>query len=204
MSTITHPPVVPTLSPGLVPYRLNVDQYEAMIKAGVFTKHDRLELIEGLLVAKMTKGTKHSTASERCRRVIERSLLPGWHVRTEKPVRVPGRVSEPEPDVSVVRGDVDDYEGRNPDPDDVALVVEVGESSIVADQTEMVRVYGGGGIPVYWIVNLVDRQLEVYTSPTGGAYPAPTILGETQSVDLAIGGQVAGQIAVADLLPRRS
>ena len=62
---------------------------------------------------------------------------------------------------------------------------------------------GGGGIPVYWIVNLVDRQLEVYANPIAGTYPAPTILGETDTVELVIDGQVAGRIAVADLLPRR-
>ena len=63
MSTVTQTQLaLPILSGGLVPYRLSVDQYEAMIRAGVFTKRDRLELIEGLLVAKMTKGTMHSTA----------------------------------------------------------------------------------------------------------------------------------------------
>ncbi len=68
------------------------------------------------------------------------------------------------------------------------------------------RAYGGGGIPAYWIVNVARRRLEVYAHPvpgarTGGAYPAPTILRETESVDRIIRGQVVGQVAVADLLP---
>ena len=154
MSTIAQSPVFQPPSPGLVPYRISVDQYEAMVNSGVFSKHDRLELIEGLLVVKMTKGTRHSTTAELCRRAIEEMIPAGWHLRVEKPVRIPGRASEPEPDISVVRGTVKDYSGRNPDPSDVALVVEVAESSLAADQTEMVRVYGGGGIPVYWIINL--------------------------------------------------
>ena len=66
--------------------------------------------------------------------------------------------------------------------------------------------YGTGGIPVYWIMNIKGRQLEVYAhrAPGGseGAYPAPTILGETESVELVIEGQVVGTIAVASLLPR--
>jgi hypothetical protein len=75
----------------------------------------------------------------------------------------------------------------------------------------MAVTYGGGGIPVYWIVNVAGRQLEVYAHPSpsgaqgariGGAYPAPTILGETESVELIIEGQVVGMIAVAKLLPR--
>jgi Uma2 family endonuclease len=68
----------------------------------------------------------------------------------------------------------------------------------------MAPIYGGGGIPAYWIVNVADRQLEVYSSPAGGAYLTWTILGETESVDLIIDGQVVGRIAVADLLPKRA
>ncbi len=63
------------------------------------------------------------------------------------------------------------------------------------------RVYGPGGIPVFWIVNIAGRQLEVYSAPIRGAYPAPRILGETESVELIIQGQAVGQIAVRDLLP---
>ena len=68
------------------------------------------------------------------------------------------------------------------------------------------RVYGRGGIPLYWIVNVPRRRLEVYAHPvpgalTGGAYPTPKILAETESLELVIRGQVVGQIAVADLLP---
>ena len=125
MSTVAGDVPVPDRSSDIVPYRVSVDQYEAMIREGIFTKHDRLELIEGILVEKMTKGTRHSTASEKCRRAIERVVPDGWHLRIEKPVRIPGGSSEPEPDLSVVRGEIDDYEGRNPEPADVAAIVEV-------------------------------------------------------------------------------
>ncbi|MGA7502224.1 MAG: Uma2 family endonuclease [Isosphaeraceae bacterium] len=192
------------------PYRLSVAKYEAMVASGAFTKADRFELIEGTLLEKMTKGGKHSASSERSWRAIHLLLPPGWHVRIEKPVRIPQRDSEPEPDVSVARGGIDDYEDRHPGPEDVALVVEVAESTL-ADDRAMAVTYGGGGIPVYWIVNVAGRQLEVYAHPSpsgaqgariGGAYPAPTILGETESVELIIEGQVVGMIAVAKLLPR--
>ena len=182
------------------PYRLSVAKYEAMVASGAFTKADRFELIEGILVEKMTKGRRHSASSELCWRAIDALLPPGWHVRIEKPVRIPARDSEPEPDVSVARGSIQDYLELDPGPPDVALVVEVAESTL-ADDRAMAATYGGGGIPTYWIVNVAGRTLEVYANPTGGAYPTPTILGETESVDLIIQGQVVGQIAVADLLP---
>lgn len=189
------------------PYRLSVAKYEAMVASGAFTKADRFELIEGALVEKMTKGGKHSASSERSWRAIHLLLPPGWHVRIEKPVRIPQRDSEPEPDVSVARGGIDDYEDRHPGPEDVALVVEVAESTLADDRAMAVTYGGGGGIPVYWIVNVAGRQLEVYAHPEpgariGGAYPAPTILGETESVELIIEGRVVGMIAVAKLLPR--
>jgi len=144
------------------------------------------------------------TATELTRRAIERFLPAGWFVRKEDPVRIPNRRSEPESDLSVVRGDIKDYATRHPEPDDVALVVEVTRTSVAEDRRGeprlRARVYGGG-IPVYWIVNVPRRRLEVYANPIGGAYPSPTILGETESVKLIIWGQVVGQIAVAGLLP---
>ena len=99
-----------------------------------------------------------------------------------------------------MRGDIADYATRHPGPDDVALVVEATRTTVAKDR-KLARVYGGGGIPVYWIVNVPKRRLEVYSNPTEGAYPAPTILAETESVELVIAGQVVGTIVVADLLP---
>ena len=168
---------------------------------GILPETNRFELIEGRLVEKMTKGGKRSASSERCWRAIHSLLPAGWHVRIEKPVRIPRRRSESEPDVSVARGSIDDYEDRHPGPEDVALVVEVTRTSSAKDRA-LARIYGGGGIPAYWIVNVSGRRLEIYSNPTGGAYPPPTILGETESVELVIAGQVAGRIPVADLLPR--
>jgi Uma2 family endonuclease len=186
-----------------MPFRLGVDQYEEIIRKGIFTKRDRVELIEGQLVAKMTKGTRHSAGVTKSWKVIDRATPPGWHVRVEAPVRIPSQSSMPEPDISVARGEIDDYLDRNPDPVDIALVVEVSDTSLDEDRT-MASIYGGGGIPAYWIVNVADRQLEVYSNPVGGAYPAPTILGETESVELILDGQVVARIAVADLLPKRA
>jgi Uma2 family endonuclease len=183
-------------------YRITVAKYEAMVASGAFTKADRLELIEGNLVQKMTKGRRHTASSELCWRAINALLPTGWHVRIEKPVCIPARDSEPEPDVSVARGSIEDYLELDPGSPDVALVVEVAESTLDDDRA-MAATYGGGGIPVYWIVNVAGRQLENYANPIGGAYPAPRILGETESVELTIEGQVVGQISVAKLLPRR-
>jgi Uma2 family endonuclease len=181
--------------------RLSVDQYEAMIENGILPESPPFELIEGRLVAKMAPSPPHSVVTGWCLDALDALLPEDWHTRQEQPVSIPRRRSEPEPDVAVVRGVRGDYLERHPGPEDLALVVEVTRTSARKDRARA-RVYGKAGIPAYWIVNVKGRQLEVYAHPTEGAYPAPTILGETESVELVIEGQVVGRIAVADLLPR--
>jgi Uma2 family endonuclease len=144
---------------------MKVDQYEAMVASGAFKARDRFHLINGYLVAKMTKNPTHGVAEELCGGALLRIIPPGWHLRTASPVRLPGRDSEPEPDRCVVRGTIRDYEGRHPEPADIAMVVEVADSSLSEDRKMAVGVYGPSEIPVYWIVNLVDRQVEVSSDP---------------------------------------
>jgi Uma2 family endonuclease len=208
--TSTQPPGsvrkgLSVLSRGMAPYRLSVDQYEAMVASGVFTKRDRLELIEGVLIAKMTKGPKHSAVAVHLGDLL-RSVLPrGWHVRMEQPVRIPER-SEPEPDLAVVRGASLDYEDRHPEPAEVALVVEVAESSLARDRNVMGHLYAAAGIPVYWIVNLRGRSrlVEEYTRPTRTrGYRSRYDYRPGQDLPLKIEGKEVGRIAVADLLPIR-
>ena len=181
---------------------VTVDEYERMIDAGTIGEDDPVELIEGRLVSKMTRKPEHMSSSGRARRSIERVLPPGWYVRIGGPVRIPSRDSEPEPDLAVVRGEIDDCADRHPDPRDVALVVEIARSSLAEDR-KLAETYGGGGIPVYWIVNLVHRQLEVYARQADGTYHSPAILNENDVVDLILNDQIIARIPVADLLPKR-
>ena len=180
--------------------KLTTDAYDRMVAAGILPETNRLELIDGRIVEKDVKNPTHSAAVEMGRAAISELLPTGWIVRSEQPVRIPSRDSEPEPDLSVVRGRIKDYLKRHPGPEDVALVVEVTRSSAAKDRA-LARVYGAGGIPVYWIINLEARKLEVYSSPVRGRYPAPKILGLKDSVELVIAGQAVSRIAVADLLP---
>ncbi|MBV8487338.1 MAG: Uma2 family endonuclease [Planctomycetaceae bacterium] len=197
---------LPVLSrPGLPPYRLSVDQYEAMVASGVLTKHDRLELIEGVLIAKMTKGPRHSAVAVHLGELLRGVLPKGWHIRLEQPLRIPER-SEPEPDLAVIRGASLDYEDRHPGPAEVALVVEVAESSLTRDREIMGHIYAAAGIPVYWIVNLKGRSrlVEVYTRPTRTrGYRIRDDYRPGQDLALKIEGKEIGRIAVADLFPVR-
>jgi Uma2 family endonuclease len=186
-------------------YRFSIEKYEAMVRSGVFTKRDRIVLIEGILVKKMTQHPPHASACLMTHDAVAGKLPSGWHVRGEKPLRVPSRVSLPEPDLTVARGTARDYLERHPEPPDVALVVEVADSSLDDDRTVMSRVYGAGGIDYYWIVNPVERQVEVYSRPSGQSEPIGyrhcEVYRSGQEVPLVIAGTEVGRIPVADLLP---
>jgi Uma2 family endonuclease len=181
-------------------YRLSVEKYEAMVATGVFTKSDRVHLINGILVAKMTGYPPHAAASDATRLALESFLPGGWYIRGDKPLRIPSRSSVPEPDLVITRGLPRAYFHRHPEPADVALVVEVADSRL-KEARDLVAVYGGGGVPVYWILNLVDRQVEVYTGPCPDGYQSRQDFAEGKDVAAVIEGREVGRIAVAELLP---
>jgi Uma2 family endonuclease len=200
MSTATptqaaSPPV--TFPSTVALYRMTVDEYD---RIGEMLDDPRVELIDGHLVKKMPKSPEHSWSTKQVLKGTARLLPVGWTWRTEQPVRIPA-YDEPEPDVSIVRGSDDDYMHRKPGPGDVALMVEVSGSTLATDRGEKLRAYATAAIPVYWIVNLVDRQVEVYTSPTRGDYATRQDFLPGQHIPLVIDGRQLGEIAVDDVLP---
>lgn len=184
-------------------WRLTVSQYHQMIEAGILKERDPIELLEGWLVQKMTENPPHRLATELVRVQLEGIVQKDWHVQSPHPVTTGD--SEPEPDASVVRGNRRDYKSRHPAAKDIGLMVEVADSSLELDRTTKQRIYARAKIPVYWIVNLIDSQVEVYTDPTGpGAQPEYRncqIFGHDDEVPLVLDGQEVGRIAVRELLP---
>ncbi len=184
-------------------YRMTVEQYEAMVAAGVLSERDRVHLINGYLVEKMTQKPPHTVADLRCGAELERVIRRGWHVRPAKPIRIPGRDSEPEPDRCVARGTFDDYDEQHPGPEDIALVAEIADSSLAQDRKLAAEVYGPAGIPVCWIVNVRGRRVEVYTLAGPQGYGPPEFFGEGKSLPVMIRGRQVGRIAVKEILPPR-
>jgi Uma2 family endonuclease len=180
-------------------YKLSVDEYESLADAGVL-KDRRVELINGWLVRKMTTKPPHVVAVDATRQAIAAKLPAGWWLREEKPVRIP-EFDEPEPDISVVRGSRHDYSARHPGPGDIELLVEVSDTSLAWDRNEKRAAYARAQVPTYWILNLVDRRLEVFTSPVSGAYQTSQVFEPNDRVPLLIAGAQAAWISVADLLP---
>lgn len=179
-------------------WRLSVDQYHQMIDAGILTVNDQVELLEGWLVAKMPKKPQHRLTTQLMYDALV-SLLPvGWFVQMQDPITL--ATSEPEPDVAIIRGVKRDYAERHPQPAEVALVVEVSDATLQQDRTLKLRIYARAGIPVYWIINLPERRLEVYTQPEGAAYTRRVELTASDSVTVILDGAEVGRVAVGDLL----
>ena len=184
-------------------WRLSVGQYHEMIRTGILTADDPVELLAGWLVYKMPKNPPHRIATRLAQQALEAVVPAGWYVDAQEPITL--NDSEPEPDVMIVRGETRDYQDRHPGPEDLALIVEVADSTLERDRGVKRLVYARAGIPVYWIINVLERVLEVYYEPSGTTedahYKQRRDYGPTDSAPVMIGVLEVGRVAVRDLLP---
>lgn len=180
-------------------YRLTVDQYLKMIDAGVFEEDDRVEFIDGLLVRKMTRKPPHDGTLDLVEYLLGKSLPAGWWVRGQKATVL--ATGMPEPDAAIVAGTPGRFLLRHPGPADLALVVEVADSSLRIDRLLKAPSYARAGIPQYWIVNVNEDVIEVYSDPTANGYTSRTDYVIGQDVPVILDGAVVGTVAVAAVFP---
>jgi Uma2 family endonuclease len=178
-------------------------EYERLVDCGIFEPSDRIELIDGLLLVSEPQSSPHYTSIQLVQQALARAFGEGWTVRSQAPIALDD-ASEPEPDVAVVRGGIRDFAAAH--PVDPVLVVEVSLSSLAFDREHKASLYARAGRPEYWIVNLVDRVIEVRrepapepSAPYGWDYAFVDVLGPTERVSAL--GAPAVQIPVGDLLP---
>jgi hypothetical protein len=183
--------------------RFTVDEYHRLTAMGVLGEDDALELLEGYLVLKMPRNPPHDGTIHRILKRLAPALPAGWGVRIQSAVTLAD--SEPEPDLALVREDPAGYTTRHPNAADVGLIVEVADFSLPGDRADKERIYARAGIGCYWIVNLPDRQVEVYTAASGpSAAPA---YGQRQDyrsgdvVPLPLAGSLLPGLPVQDMLP---
>jgi len=149
--------------------RFSRAEYDRLIELGVFQPGEDIELIGGELIVAEPQGAPHYTAIRKTAKALEAVFGPGWNVRMEGPIGLDDE-SEPEPDVAVVPGSLDDYAREHPSRP--VLTVEIAESSLALDRRHKGSLYARAGLADYWILNLVDRVLEVYRAPVvDGAAP---------------------------------
>jgi Uma2 family endonuclease len=202
MSLATLPGAGPQELPPLPPYRFTVRQYHHLIRTGVLAENDRVELLEGWVIPKMTHNPPHDATVDLAQTALTAILRPGCRIRVQSAITTANSV--PEPDVAVVRGAARRYLRSHPGPRDIALVVEVADATLFEDRTVKARLYARGRIPHYWIINLLDRQIEAYSRPRAGKQPHyqdQQVHGSKGPVPVVIEGRPIARLRVRDLLP---
>lgn len=190
--------------------RLNVRQFHQMVELGVLREGEPIELIDGLLVRPdrseeggdpMVHGPRHALAISRLQRLSPRFSELGCHLRCQLPVTL-SDLLEPEPDAAVVRGEPEDYPDRHPGPADTVAAIEIADSSLSYDRATKQQIYASAGIGLYWIVNIPDRTIEVYSSPVAGEgrYRQRTEFRVNDIIALEIGAGRRLEVAVAEIL----
>ena len=151
-------------------HQFTVDEYHRMIEAGILTTEHRVELLNGWIVDKMAQNPAHPNTVSRLNRWLGRVLPePDWVLRIQGSITL--ATSEPEPDIAIARGPDSRYELRHPGPRDLRCLMEVAESSLLFDREEKGPIYAAARIPQYWLINLIDRCVEVFTRPQAGQHP---------------------------------
>lgn len=183
--------------------RFSVDEYFRMIEAGIFAEHERLELLDGRIVTMMTRLPPHEVCLRLVSKALDRVLPTDYDLRVQSTVKL--KESAPEPDCAVVIGDTRRYKDHHPGPTEIALVIEVSDTSLRIDRIDKANIYARDRLPTYWVFNLNERQVEALTEPSGdgptAAYRVTTIYKESDHLPLVLGGQQVADFLVGDLLP---
>jgi Uma2 family endonuclease len=190
----------PAPTEAAAPWRYTVEEYFALIDQGVLSPDDRVELLEGVIVAMPPSNPPHASVVARVTRALSRTAGDRAAVRCQLPL-VLGRHGVPDPDVAVVEPREDDYFTTHPRT--ALLVVEVADSSLKQDRLTKGPLYAAAGIPEYWIVNVPDDCIEVHRHPdrTAATYTAMSVARRGERLELlALPG---ASVAVEHLLPHR-
>lgn len=195
MTRLATPPAAPP--PSFPVRRFSVGEYHRMIAAGILAEDEPIELLDGWIVTKMPKNPRHDAVIDLLSEFLRAQCPAGWRIRVQSAITTDS--SEPEPDVALVRGPALRYKGRHPGPEDIALVVEVADSSLTRDREEKARIYGAAGIPAYWVVDLVHGAVEAFQEPSSsGGYGQRTVHAGADAVRLELDGTIL-RIPVAEL-----
>jgi Uma2 family endonuclease len=182
--------------------RFTPAQYHALIQSGIIQEGEPVELLEGYLVEKGMRNPPHEMSLRRMTARLPRCVS-GWFLQVQGAISL--GESEPEPDGVFLRGDETACDGRLPTVADIGLVVEISDSSLAFDRRDKGRIYANAGIACYWIINVADGQIEVYSDPdtsaTPPAYRTRTDYKPGDAVPITLDGQIAGTIPASELLP---
>ena len=165
-----------TRNPWVARRALTVAEYHRMGEVGILTERDRVELIEGELIAMSPIGSEHAGTVNALNRLLVQAVGERGVVAVQNPVRLDD-LSEPQPDFAVLKPRADDYRRATPRSADVLLIVEVADTSLAYDRDVKRSLYARHGVPEFWIVNLATNEVEVCRAPTGDQYASVSHVG---------------------------
>jgi Uma2 family endonuclease len=178
---------------------ITLERYHAMIEAGILGEDDPVELLAGKIINTSPIGRFHAVCVDNLNEYFVIKLAGAYRCRQEQPITIPNG-SEPEPDYVIATRHDHQYLTHHPYPEDIHLLIEVADQTLARDRGAKHAIYARAGIPEYWIFNLIERQLEIYTEPdtVRGTYKVERILVETDTLENHL---LAGSVSVAALLP---
>jgi len=190
---------------------LSVEQYHRMIETGILESGQPIELLDGFLVRKdrsatganpMTVGPSHAWVIDKLASSCAGLPKHGCYLRVQQPITLPPD-NEPEPDGAIVRGSPDEYRDRHPGPGDILCLFEVADSSLQRDRVTKQRIYADAGIPLYVIVNVMDRVVEVHHGPLveSGRYGKLEPRHRGSSVQIVLPDATIFELPVDEILP---
>lgn len=188
---------------GIKRHLVTLEEYDRMVESGVFEPEALIELIRGEIVDMPPTGPEHESTVARLDRLFNKIVdYTGLVWPQGNSIGLPRSNSRPQPDVTILKWRNDYYADQRPQPEDVILLVEVSDSTLKFDRTSKLQVYAEAGIAEYWVVNLVDGVVEVYTDPSEGKYQSTKKAGRGETLQLP--GVVGGEVAVSDILYQES
>lgn len=189
---------LPIMDAAVTIHRLTVQDYHRMIESGILTPEDHIELLDGLLMQMVAKGTPHRATISRIGEQLRKLLGDRALICYQDPVQLDD-YSEPEPDIAILQPDPLFYQEHHPRPVDVFWLIEVADTTLKYDCKTKAFHYACSGIPELWVVDLNGRRLHVYRSPSLKGYSSETILAE----DLTIAPLAFPdcQLLIHDMLP---
>jgi Uma2 family endonuclease len=158
-------------------------EYYQMIETGIIQEGERVELISGQIFTMAAKGVRHTICTRRLFKQLLSLMGDRADVQSQDPITLPNN-SEPEPDVVIAKLRKDNDENSHPVPADILLIIEVSDTTLKFDQEVKAPLYAISGINEYWVVNLIDNRVEVYSQPEGGIYTTVQIFMPPRSINL--------------------
>lgn len=201
MATVVEKPAetkAAETAPSDGPRRFTVDEYRRMGEVGVFEPHERIELLEGEILKMSPKGKKHVVSTSRAVKVFIKLLGEQVIVRVQDPIKL-GEQSEPEPDLTLLAPDAQEYLERDPAPPEILYVLEISDTTLAKDRGVKARLYAEAGIVQYDILNVNTRELEDYRDPDADGYRTKHTYRADESFALVAFPEV--HFTVGELLP---